>query len=104
MPPGAIRPTSSRRAANPSPLNASCSMPVCPRKSGRGCSRNQIDMDGVELARQIAARLHTEAVARGADPWQAYAFAVAEAERRGLDVESTSRGAALLDGGRAVFI
>jgi superfamily I DNA/RNA helicase len=61
-------------------------------------------MDGVELARQIAARLHTEGVARGADPWQPYAFAVAEAERRGLDVEPTSRGGALLDGGRAVFI
>src|SRR5262252_2352384 len=79
-------------------------MPVCPRKSGRGCSRNQIDMDGVELARQIAARLHMEAVARGGDPWHPYAFAVAEAERRGLDVEPTSRGSALLDGGRAVFI
>jgi superfamily I DNA/RNA helicase len=61
-------------------------------------------MDGVELARQIAAKLHTEAVERGADPWQPYAFAVAEAERRGLDVEPSSPGAAVLDGGRAVFI
>ena len=61
-------------------------------------------MDGIELARQIAARLHAEAVARGADPWRPYEFAVAEAERRGLDVEPTSPGAALLDGGRAIFI
>ena len=61
-------------------------------------------MDGVELARQIAARLHAEAVARGADPWRPYEFAVAEAQRRGLDVEPTAPGAVLLDGGRAIFI
>jgi len=61
-------------------------------------------MDGVELARQIAVELHRNAVARGADPWSPYAFVVAEAERRGLDVEPTATGAAILDGGRAVFI
>ena len=61
-------------------------------------------MDGVELARQIAARLHAEAVARGSDPWRPYEFAVAEAQRRGLDVEPTAPGAVLLDGGRAIFI
>lgn len=61
-------------------------------------------MDGVELARQIAAELHTRAVASGADPWPSYAFAVAEAARRGIDVEPTAIGAAILDGGRAVFI
>jgi Zn-dependent peptidase ImmA (M78 family) len=61
-------------------------------------------MDGVEFARRSAARLHAEVVARGVDPWQPYAFAVAEAQCRGLDVEPTRPGAALLDGGRAVFI
>lgn len=61
-------------------------------------------MEGVELARRVAARLHAEAVARGRDSWQPYAFAVAEAERRSVDVEPTSPGASVLDGGRAVFI
>ncbi|MBB3355575.1 superfamily I DNA/RNA helicase [Rhizobium sp. BK049] len=61
-------------------------------------------MDGVELARQIAAELHANAVANGVSPWDPYAFAVAEARRRGLDVEPTAAGAALLDGGRATFL
>ena len=61
-------------------------------------------MDGAEIARQIAAKLHNEAVAAGHDPTQPYEFAVSEAERRGLDVEATVAGANLLDGGRAVFI
>lgn len=60
-------------------------------------------MDGVELARRIAAELHRQAVARGVDPWSPYAFAVAEAERRGIDVEPTAAGAAVLDGARATF-
>ncbi|MBX9778187.1 MAG: UvrD-helicase domain-containing protein [Xanthobacteraceae bacterium] len=61
-------------------------------------------MDAVELARQAAARLHTQAVEKGHDPWRPYAFAKAEAERRGLDVEVAAKGAAVLDGGRAVFV
>ena len=61
-------------------------------------------MDGVELARQAAAHLHGQAVARGLDPWRPYEFVLAEAERRGLDVEPTARGAAVLAGGQAVFI
>ena len=61
-------------------------------------------MDAVELARQFAARLHFEAVARGHDPWQPYAFAIEEARRRELDVEATARGAAMLNNGRATFI
>ncbi len=61
-------------------------------------------MDAVELARQIADRLHREAVALGDDPWQPYAFALAEAKRRDLDVESTTRGASGLHGSRATFI
>lgn len=61
-------------------------------------------MDGVEVGRQIAAKLHAEAVARGENLWRPYEFDVAEAQRRGLDVESSSPGAALLDGGRAIFI
>ena len=61
-------------------------------------------MDGVELARQIAAGLHAELVASGADPWSPYVFAVAEAQRRGIDVEPTSAGAAVLNGGRATYV
>lgn len=58
-------------------------------------------MDGVELARQVAAEIHARLVDTGADPWKPYEFAVAEAARRGLDVEATAAGAAVLNGGRA---
>ncbi len=61
-------------------------------------------MDSVELARQAAAELHVRLVASGADPWSPYDFAVAEAKRRGIDVEPTAAGAAVLDGGRATFV
>lgn len=61
-------------------------------------------MDSIELARQAAAELHTRATALGHDPWDAYAFAVAEARRRDVDVEPTAQGAALLNGARATFI
>lgn len=61
-------------------------------------------MDRIELARQIAADLHTQAVARGEDPCHPYAFAFAEAQRRGIDVEKMAPGATGLNGGRAIFI
>jgi superfamily I DNA/RNA helicase/Zn-dependent peptidase ImmA (M78 family) len=61
-------------------------------------------MDAIELARQVAAELHMQALANGRNPWQPYTFAKAEAESRGLDVEVAARGAAVLDGGRAVYI
>lgn len=61
-------------------------------------------MDGVELARQVAAELHARLAALGADPWSPYDFAVAEAKRRGIDVEPTAAGAAVLNGGRATFV
>src|SRR4051794_22790656 len=61
-------------------------------------------MNAIELARQAAARLHAQALAAGDDPWKPYLFAIAEATRRGLDVEPTAPRAALLDGGRAVLI
>jgi superfamily I DNA/RNA helicase len=61
-------------------------------------------MDGVELARQVAAELHASLVASGADPWSPYDFAVAEAKRRGIDVEPTAAGACVLDGARATFV
>ncbi|MDQ6699929.1 MAG: UvrD-helicase domain-containing protein, partial [Acidobacteriota bacterium] len=37
-------------------------------------------------------------------PWRPYKFAVAEARRRDIDVESIAPGAPMLDGGRATFI
>ena len=61
-------------------------------------------MDGVELARHIATDLHQQAVSNGHDPWRPYEFAVAEAQRRGFDVEATAAGSPLLDGGRAALI
>lgn len=61
-------------------------------------------MDSIEVARQIAADLHARAVAAGDDPWEPVAFALAEAARRGIDVEPIARGARLLDGGRAIFM
>jgi superfamily I DNA/RNA helicase len=61
-------------------------------------------MDAAELARQIAAKLHAEAVAIGLDPWRPYDFAVAEAKRRDIDVEPTASGAAVLEGARATFV
>lgn len=61
-------------------------------------------MDGVELARQRAARLYENAVARGLDPWRPYYFTVAEANRRKIDVESTLPGSTVLEGGRATFL
>ncbi|MHA6821388.1 UvrD-helicase domain-containing protein [Ralstonia pseudosolanacearum] len=61
-------------------------------------------MDAIELARQIAASLHVQAVGRGIDPWDPYAFVVAEAKRRDLDVEKVACGAAILDGGRAKLV
>lgn len=61
-------------------------------------------MDAVELGRQVATKLHTNAVAAGRDPWDTYAFAVAEANRRGYDVEVASPGATVLNGARACVI
>ena len=61
-------------------------------------------MDSVELARQVAAQLHANLVAWGADPWSPYALVIAEARRRGIDVEPTAAGAAILNGGRATFV
>ena len=61
-------------------------------------------MDAVELGRQRAADLHKRAVELGNDPWRPYDFAVAEANRRGFDVEPTSVGATVLDGSRATLV
>lgn len=61
-------------------------------------------MDAAELARRRAADLHEQAVTTGQDPRQPYAFVLAEAKRRGLDVENANPGASLLDGGRATYV
>jgi Zn-dependent peptidase ImmA (M78 family) len=61
-------------------------------------------MDAAELGRRRAADLHEQAVATGQDPGQPYAFALAEAKRRGLDVETANPGASMLDGGRATYV
>ncbi len=60
-------------------------------------------MDAIELARQTASKLHCEAVARGADPWKPYEFALAEAKRQEIDVEVVLKGASTLNGSRATF-
>jgi superfamily I DNA/RNA helicase len=61
-------------------------------------------MDATELARQFAAKYHADAVENGLDPWDPYRFAVAEANRRDIDVEATAPGAAILGNSRAAFI
>ena len=61
-------------------------------------------MDAIELARQLAAQLHSDAVARGLNPWRPYEFAVGEAAYHGYEVEHTRPGAAMLDGGRAKLL
>jgi superfamily I DNA/RNA helicase len=61
-------------------------------------------MDAIELARQFAAKYHADAVARGLDPWKPYIFAIAEANRRDIDVEATAPGATVLSNSRATFI
>lgn len=62
-------------------------------------------MDAVELARQAAAELHSQAVAKGLDPWQPYVFVTAAAlQLRGVDTEGTAPGAAVLNKSRATFV
>ena len=61
-------------------------------------------MDAIELGRRRAADLHAAAVARGLDPADPYAFAVAVAKDRGLDVDTANPGAAVFDNGRATLI
>lgn len=75
-----------------------------PAKSVPSFCQRVIDMDSVEVARQVAATLHARLVVCGADPWSPYDFVVAEARRRGIDVEPAVRGAAILNGGRATFV
>ena len=61
-------------------------------------------MDAAELGRRRAADLHDQAVSIGRDPSEPYGFARAEADRRGIDVETANPGAGILDGGRATWI
>ena len=58
-------------------------------------------MDAVELARQAAAQLHDELVYGGHNPSDPYAFAVAEAARRDIEVTGLAAGATMLEGARA---
>jgi superfamily I DNA/RNA helicase len=60
-------------------------------------------MDTIEVTRQVAARLHLEAVQRGHDPWRPYEFVRAEAARRSLDVEKLPKGDVRLRGARASY-
>ncbi len=61
-------------------------------------------MDAIEIARQRADKLHHEAVKRGLDPWNSYAFAVGEAMFREITVERCLQGSDELNGGRAFLI
>lgn len=79
-------------------------MPVCQMRGAQSLWTRTTDVDGVELARQVATQLHQSAVANGHDPVQPYEFAIAEANRRGFDVEETSAGSPLLEGSRATVI
>jgi superfamily I DNA/RNA helicase len=61
-------------------------------------------LDGIEIARKKASSLHDSAVKRGHDPWQAYEFALSEAEAHNYIVEGVVAGAEILDGGRAKLL
>jgi len=61
-------------------------------------------MDAAELARQRAAALHTEAVSSGLNPFEPYAFALAEAKRRDILVEKSRPGGTMLGNSRATYI
>ena len=60
-------------------------------------------MDSLEISRQRAEKLHDEAVAAGHDPWKPYAFALAEAKRREIEVGKVAKGDIRLFGGRAIY-
>jgi superfamily I DNA/RNA helicase/Zn-dependent peptidase ImmA (M78 family) len=60
-------------------------------------------MDAVELARQSAAALYAATVAAGYDPRKPYAFALAAAGLRDLDVETAKPGATVLEGSKATL-
>jgi superfamily I DNA/RNA helicase/Zn-dependent peptidase ImmA (M78 family) len=61
-------------------------------------------MDPFEVSRQRAEKLHTDAVqTRGRNPWNPYAFAVAEAARRRIAVEKASKGDVRLFGAKAHY-
>jgi len=60
-------------------------------------------MDAAEIARQAAARLHSQAVAAGHNPGLPLAFAMAEADRRNLEVYFVAPEHPGLKGGEASF-
>jgi Zn-dependent peptidase ImmA (M78 family) len=60
-------------------------------------------MDTVEVTRQAAERLHSEAVGGGQDPWRPYEFACAEARRRKIAVEKLPKGDVRLGNARATY-
>jgi len=61
-------------------------------------------MDGIELGRREAARLHAELTSSGVDPWNLRELVQACAARKMLDIEAAAKGAATLGGARAALI
>ncbi len=61
-------------------------------------------MDGIELGRREAARLHEELIHSGVDPWNLRELVQACAARKMLDIEAAAKGAASLGGARAALI
>ena len=60
-------------------------------------------MDPFEVSRQLAERLHGDAIVADHDPWKPYAFARAEAARRRIAVEKVPKGDVRLYGARALY-
>ncbi|HXC53122.1 MAG TPA: ATP-dependent helicase [Candidatus Limnocylindrales bacterium] len=60
-------------------------------------------MDTVEVTRQTAESLHSQAIARGLDPWRLYEFACTEGFRRNVAVEKLPKGDVRLRGARALY-
>lgn len=61
-------------------------------------------MDGIEVARRMAASIHADALARGVDPWSPLDLVLAEVERAGFAAEAIEPGAVQLDGALAKFL
>ena len=60
-------------------------------------------MERIELARQKAAGLHADLIAKGGDPEDSLALALREAKRRDIEVRAYPQGHVQLEGGRALF-
>jgi superfamily I DNA/RNA helicase/Zn-dependent peptidase ImmA (M78 family) len=60
-------------------------------------------VDGIEIARQRAADINRELIAKGSDIAKPYQLAVSAANAAGVEVQKVERGSPMLNGARAIF-